>query len=176
VRVNGDISVPAFSPMVHARADGVIGTSYYDFRGNTSDRTTLFTEYWLARSADAVTWQENQIAGPFDLALGPVVTTPGSGYFLGDYQGLISSGTLFVPLFVQTNSGNPGNRTDVFAAPAVSVVANASAVIAKQIPPANLAPEFQITPELRQRVSENIANAMEQRIPGWRETRHGNQD
>jgi hypothetical protein len=178
VRVNGDISVPAFSPMVFARADGVVGTSYYDFRGNTSDRNTLLTEYWLARSADTVTWQENQIAGPFDLALAPVTNAPGAGgYFLGDYQGLLSVGTLFQPLFVQTNAGNLTNRTDVFAAPAVSVATGISAVVAKQAAPSvSSTPAFKITPELQQRVSENIANAMEQRIPGWRNLRQENQD
>jgi hypothetical protein len=178
VRVNGDTSVPAFSPMVHARADGVVGVSYYDFRGNTSDRNTLLTEYWLARSADAVTWQETQIAGPFDLALAPVTNAPGAGgYFLGDYQGLLSVGTLFVPLFVQTNAGNLTNRTDVFVAPAVSVATGVSAVVAKQVaPPISLTPAFTITPELQHRVSENIANAMEQRIPGWRNLRHADQE
>jgi hypothetical protein len=156
----------------------VVGTSYYDFRGNTSDRNTLLTEYWLARSADTVTWQENQIAGPFDLALAPVTNAPGAGgYFLGDYQGLLSVGTLFQPLFVQTNAGNLTNRTDVFAAPAVSVATSISAVVAKQAAPSvSSTPAFKITPELQQRVSENIANAMEQRIPGWRNLRQANQD
>ncbi len=176
VRVNGDTSVPAFSPMVHARADGVVGVSYYDFRGNTSDRNTLFTEYWLARSANAVTWQENQIAGPFDLALAPLTNAPGSGgFFLGDYQGLVSFGTLFQPLFVQTNAGNLTNRTDVFAAPAVSVATGISAVVAKLASPGHAMPAFQATPELQQRVSKNIADAMERRIPGWQRLR-GNQD
>jgi hypothetical protein len=177
VRVNSDLSVPAFSPMVHARSDGVIGMSYYDFRGNTSDHATLLTEYWLARSADGVNWQENRIAGPFDLATAPVVTTPGSGYFLGDYQGLLNVGMLFVPLFVQTNSGNLTNRTDVFAAPAVSVTSNAAMVVAKQLPrPANSAEEFKLTADQRQRISDNIANAMEQRMPGWQATRHPDQE
>jgi hypothetical protein len=173
VRVNGDTSVPAFSPMVHVRADGVIGTSYYDFRGNTTDRNTLFTEYWLARSADAVTWQENQIAGPFDLALAPVTNAPGAGgYFLGDYQGLVSFGALFQPLFVQTNAANPTNRTDVFAAPAVSVATGVSAVVAKQASsPLNSIAAFKMTPDLQQRVSKNISDAMEQRIPGWQNLR-----
>ncbi|MDR3385977.1 MAG: sialidase family protein [Rudaea sp.] len=170
VRVNADASVPAFSPMAHVRSDGLVGVSYYDFRDNTANAASLLTDYWLARSAEAVNWQETQIAGPFNLALAPVVTTPGSGYFLGDYQGLISIGTLFVPLFVQTNSGNVANPTDVFAAPAVSVSAMATA---KQVRlPENVTVAFVVTPELRQRVSQNIANAMEQRLPGWRQARH----
>ena len=55
VRVNSSASVPAFSPMVHVRGDGAIGVTYYDFRANTSDRSTLLTDYWLARSAR---WRE----------------------------------------------------------------------------------------------------------------------
>jgi hypothetical protein len=36
------------------------------------------------------------------------------GFFVGDYEGLASIGTRFVPFFVQTNQGNTGNRTDAF--------------------------------------------------------------
>jgi hypothetical protein len=152
----------------------MIGISYYDFRANTSDRTTLLTDYWLARSSDAVNWQESQIAGPFDLTIAPMTTSPGAGgYFLGDYQGLLSVGTLFEPLFVQTNSSNSINPTDVFAAPAVSA---GTAVVAKQIPlPGNSPAVFKVSADLRQRISETISNSMEQRIPGWRKMRLGNQ-
>ena len=37
VRVNRDPDVPAFSPTVTIRDDGVIGVTYYDFRNNTTD-------------------------------------------------------------------------------------------------------------------------------------------
>ena len=115
----------AFTPNVHVRSDGMIGVSYYDFRSNTSDLATLYTDYWLARSADGVSWQENQIAGPFDLAIAPFTTSPApGGYFLGDYQSLLSVGNVFVPMFVQTNAGNLTNRTNVFVAPAVSAVSS----------------------------------------------------
>ena len=36
------------------------------------------------------------------------------GYFVGDYEGLAASGTTFRPFWVQANSGNTANRTDVF--------------------------------------------------------------
>jgi hypothetical protein len=36
------------------------------------------------------------------------------GFFVGDYEGLGVSGTTFYPVFVQANSGNTTNRTDVF--------------------------------------------------------------
>ena len=44
-----------------------------------------------------------------------MLTAPNaSGFFVGDYEGLASTGTAFRPLFVATNSGNTSNRTDVF--------------------------------------------------------------
>ena len=38
------------------------------------------------------------------------------GFFLGDYEGLANDGSAFKSFFVQTNSGNTANRTDVFNA------------------------------------------------------------
>ena len=167
VRANADASVAAFSPMVHARGDGVIGVTYYDFRPNTTSTATLLTDYWLARSADAVTWQEGQIAGPFDLNLAPVVATPGSGDFLGDYQGLGSTGNLFEPLFTQTNAGNATNHTDIFAAPAVSVTAGVAALrTGAAISTGTTAEGFVMTAQLQQRVSDNLQQAMRRRLPG----------
>lgn len=164
-QVNGSGTVAAFGPMVHVRGDGVVGVTYYDFRPNTTATATLLTDCWLARSASGTTWVESQIAGPFDLALAPVVTTPGSGYFLGDYQGLGSSGNLFEPLFVLTTS-DAGNRTDVFAAPAVSGTGSVSAAVAAGPPPGGGAEVFAPTPEVRQRVSDNIMRARRERLPG----------
>ena len=54
VRVNAAANVPAFVPAVTMRADGTYGVSYYDFRNNTADPSTLLTDYWLARSTDGV--------------------------------------------------------------------------------------------------------------------------
>jgi hypothetical protein len=110
-RVNHDPNVPAFSPTVAIRDDGTIGVTYFDFRNNSADPTTLPTDLWLAQSADGATWRESHVAGPFDLALAPNA----EGLFLGDYHALASIGTTFVPFYVRTNDGNPGNRTDVFA-------------------------------------------------------------
>src|SRR6185437_4881707 len=41
VRVSADAGVAAFSPTGTVRADGEIGVTYYDFRPNTPDRSTL---------------------------------------------------------------------------------------------------------------------------------------
>jgi hypothetical protein len=111
VGVNHDPTVPAFSPTVAVRDDGTIGVTYFDFRNNTTDPSTLPTDLWLAQSADGLTWRESHVAGPFDLSLAPNA----EGLFLGDYHALASVGTTFVPFYVRTNDGNPGNRTDVYA-------------------------------------------------------------
>lgn len=170
VRANADATVPAFSPFVHVRADGVIGVTYYDLRSNTPDPATLLTDYWLARSIDGTAWQETRIAAPFDLVLAPLTNAPGTGgYFLGDYQGLVSVGTLFVPLFARTNAGDLANRTDIYAAPAISADAGASAMVLEQksMPRAQSIEAFEASPELRQRVHDNIVRSMEARVPGW---------
>lgn len=167
-RVNGDANVAAFSPTGTVRADGTIGVTYYDFRPNTSDRATLLTAYWLARSTDAATWQETQIAGPFDLDLAPLSTTSAGGLFLGDYQSLLSVGTTFIPMFVQTNTGDANNPTDVFVAPAVSVPATAVSIAVPHslaISNADAMQAFGASPAWQQRVSANVAATMKARLP-----------
>jgi BNR repeat-like domain len=165
VRVNADVSKPAFSPTANVRSDGVFGVTYYDFRPNTTSAATLLTAYWLARSADAVTWQEHQVAGPFDLDLAPQVASDGSGAFLGDYQALGSAGTLFLPFFTRTNGSN-ANRTDIYIAPAVSATGNASTLLTGAGLTATATTErFVPSAELRQRVSENLRAALRQRLP-----------
>ncbi|MBK6982850.1 MAG: exo-alpha-sialidase [Betaproteobacteria bacterium] len=126
VRVNPDPAVAAFTPTVHALADGTIGVAYYDLRDNTADRATLPTGYWLARSTDGATWSETRLAAPFDLATAPNA----NGYFLGDYMGLAGLGADFLSLHVRT-TGNLANRNDVFfvrAAPGAAATARGKAV------------------------------------------------
>jgi BNR repeat-like domain len=162
-RVTGGTGVAAFVPTVAVSADGTIGVTYYDFRSNTADATTLLTDYWLANSRDGgATWAETRVSPAFDLANAPV--SAGRGYFLGDYQGLVASGNVFVPLFVRTNSGNTANRTDVFAARIQAK--SAGDVAAKSA--ATTPTEFVADAALRQstsasinaRVSENVIAQM----------------
>ena len=103
----------AFTPTIRVRADGTIGVAYYDFRNHTPGAPALETDAFLVHSHDqGATWQETRLtAASFDLRTAPV----SQGFFLGDYQGLAAAGSRFTPLFVQTNSGNTENRTDVFA-------------------------------------------------------------
>jgi hypothetical protein len=78
-------------------------------RSNTADPATLPTDYWLARSRDGLTWRESRVSRAFDLAKAPVAR----GYLLGDYQGLVSLGPLFLPFFVKTTD-EADKRNDVY--------------------------------------------------------------
>ncbi|BCG03933.1 hypothetical protein PPGU19_085010 (plasmid) [Paraburkholderia sp. PGU19] len=116
IRVNTPTGGPAFNPSIIVNSSGTVAVTYYDFRnlaaGNT---TTLPTDIWQTTSADNGTTFANEIhlAGAFDLKTAP----DAEGFFVGDYQGLVAIGSTFVPFFVQTNSANLSNRTDVFAQP-----------------------------------------------------------
>jgi hypothetical protein len=111
--VNTFTGLPAFTPTVAVNAAGVVGVTYYDFRQLTPTTTaTLPTDYWFTSSSNhgASFAGEKQIAGPFDMLTAPYAR----GFFVGDYEGLATSGPSFIPFFVQANSGDTANRTDVF--------------------------------------------------------------
>ena len=113
VEVNSVHSAPAFTPSVAVLGDGTIGVSYFDFRKNTPDKTTLPTDYWFTSSADGVHWSEQHISGSFDLDLAPEA----EGLFLGDYQALAVIGNVFVPFYIQTNDAGTENRNDAYVLP-----------------------------------------------------------
>ena len=104
----------AFTAAVHVAADGTLGVTYYDFRNNTP-AAGVPTDYWLvhchADCTNSGNWSETHVAGSFDMETAPFAR----GFFVGDYEGLTNVGNAFLPFFVQTNSGNTANRTDVFA-------------------------------------------------------------
>jgi hypothetical protein len=102
---------PAFTPTVAVNSAGTVAVTYYDLRSLTTETATLPTDLWLATSTNhGTTWSEQHVTGPFDMLTAPNA----GGFFLGDYQALGVTGTTFQPFFVQTNSGNISNRTDVF--------------------------------------------------------------
>ena len=113
VAVNRDATVAAFTPTLHVRTDGRIGLLHYDLRSNTASAATLLADLWLLTSNDGVTWSETAVKRGFDLNTAPRVSGSQS-LFLGDYQGLTSSGTTFVSLAVLPNA-DLNNRTDVVA-------------------------------------------------------------
>jgi hypothetical protein len=161
VTVNANTAMPAFIPSVAVALDGTIGVSYYDFRSNTADPSTLLTDYWLARSGDGVNWSEVHLDGPFDLATAPNA----EGLFLGDYESLQAVGTSFVAFFAHTNSGNIANRTDI-----VSAVSPAPGPGAKEAGAGyrgEVVVAGAIDAGLASRVSVNLIRAMNRRIPNW---------
>jgi len=112
IRVNTPTGRPAFTPSVQVNSTHVVAVTYYDFRNLTNQTTTLPTDYWVTESTNNGTSfdSEAHIAGPFDMLTAPYA----GGFFVGDYEGLEANGTTLVPFFVQANSGDTTNRTDVF--------------------------------------------------------------
>jgi hypothetical protein len=113
VKVNQTpVPVFAFTPAVDVLPNGTVAVTYYDIRNN-SPAPGLLTDYFVVHSHNGgATWSESRITPTsFDDETAPV----SRGYFIGDYQGLANNGSTFRPFFVQTNSGNLANRTDVFA-------------------------------------------------------------
>jgi hypothetical protein len=111
VKVNrSPTGVQAINPSVDVASDGTVAVTYYDFRNNTPD-PGVPTDHWLIHChagqdcTDSSSWAENHVAGPFDIELAPIFR----GYFLGDYEGLASAGTTFLPMFVQTTSTDMAN-------------------------------------------------------------------
>ncbi len=113
VKVNQTpVPVPAFTPSVDVASDGTVGVTYYDFRNNDTS-AGLPTDYWFVHSHDGgITWSGESRLSPvsFDMEIAPIAR----GYFLGDYEGLTSIGSSFVPSFIMANSGDVTNRTDAW--------------------------------------------------------------
>ncbi|HEX7441783.1 MAG TPA: sialidase family protein, partial [Caldimonas sp.] len=109
--VNRDPGVAAFTPVINVRADGTVGVLHYDLRPNTTAPDTLLAAAWLLTSRDGIAWTETSVWSPFDLDGAPRVV---DGLFLGDYEGLVSTNTTFLPVLVLSSS-DATNRTDVYA-------------------------------------------------------------
>ena len=160
LRVNGGATAPAFLPAVAIRDDGVIGVAYYDLRANTADPNTLPTLYWLATSSDGATWTERQLAGPFDYATAALA---GGRYFIGDYMGMTTIGTSFVPFFAQT-TGDPSSRSDITAALARATTI-AVAPLREGAPVKSTTTTAPMTAEFAQRVDANARRVLADRLP-----------
>jgi len=105
--------LPTYTPTVAVDSDGTVAVSYYDNRSlSSTNTTTLPTDYWVSYSTDAGASfsDEQHIAGPFDEMSAPVAR----GFFLGDYEGLQSTGSGFEAVFVKTNCNlNPSDPNAV---------------------------------------------------------------
>ena len=164
VAINRDPSVAAFTPSVTVRADGTVGVTHYDLRANGSATDTLLAGAWLLTSRDGATWTETKVWSPFDLAGAPRVD---GGLFLGDYQGLVSSATAFLPLLA-LSSTDAANPTDIYLMTLNALALAASAQRTHEARAALAAPPGALTAQaLQQRVHENTVRGMERRLPGW---------
>ena len=170
-RVNRDPLVPAVIPTVAIRDDGTIGVTYYDFRSNTQDANELATDYWLAQSTDGITWRESRVAGPFDYGIAPNA----NGLFIGDYMGLVTRGSEFLPFFAVVNNGNTANRSDIAFASISSPGTPAPGAVAAKTSPDDDPNAYrtearrptEVTPALAARFDAAIRAAMQSRVPGW---------
>jgi hypothetical protein len=92
---------------VHVNSDGTIGVTYYDLQNATSAQPGLTDSYLVtcpAATSDcskAASWATGgqtrlSTTGSFDMTTAPNA----GGYFVGDYEGLASSGATFDPFFV----------------------------------------------------------------------------
>jgi hypothetical protein len=102
VQVNQVPQVQAFTPMVAARG-GEVAVTYYDFRKDTDDPKVLLASYWrIISEDDGRSWSEAPLAEPFDLASAALTD---SGYFVGDYEGLVAANGRFLSFFVTSAAG-----------------------------------------------------------------------
>jgi len=168
VQVNAVPGVQALLPAITIRDDGMYGVLYYDMRNNTADASTLLIDAWLATSNDGLTWREQHLAGPFDLSNAPRAE---GGLFIGDYQGLVSDGSEFVPIFIETNPNTAAtDRTDAFAGVMRSIPSRLERLQAAPVMSyaAKSAPAFVITDDIRKRLQQAIERAQERRRVGAR--------
>ena len=113
----------AWVPAVHVSDNGTIAVTYYDFRFNTT-ASGVPTDHWMVHChpsatttcAEADDWgDELRLTDTsFDVEQLPFARGP-FGYFVGEYEGLTSTGNTFWPLFAI----GTGNRlTDIVTATA----------------------------------------------------------
>jgi len=113
IRVSQSSDVAAFTPAVAVSASGRVAVTYYDFRpDNPGNPNSLLTSYWLVTSEDAgANWEEIAVAEGFDLRTAPVAA---EGYFVGDYEGLASDGSSFIPFFSAASFPGHSSFTSIY--------------------------------------------------------------
>ncbi|MFI4967699.1 MAG: sialidase family protein [Gammaproteobacteria bacterium] len=163
VEVNSVHSTPAFTPSVAILTDGTIGVSYFDFRKNTPDKTTLPTDYWFTSSTDGVHWSEQHISGSFDLDLAP----DAEGLFLGDYQALSAIGNAFVPFYVQTSDAGTADRNDAYFLPPQPKPLTLLHEAVHVASVAGTAGTLRVDAAFRSRIHENLMHLLRGENPGW---------
>lgn len=106
----------AFTCSVEVDGQGNAGVSYYDLTFDTAASEALDTDMWFALSRDHGRHfepRERLTPTSFDMRLAPNA----SGFFVGDYEGLVAAGRSFKAVF-GASTPDPANPTDIFAATA----------------------------------------------------------
>jgi hypothetical protein len=115
----------AFTPQIRVAADGTVGVNYYDFENATAAQPGL-TDSFIAHCHSATSDCSNpanwaaggetrlSTTGSFDITTAPLA--PASrGWFVGDYEGLTSSGSTFHAFFAMAQPIATAGRTDMFS-------------------------------------------------------------
>jgi hypothetical protein len=113
----------AFLPQIHVASDGTVGLLYYDLQNATAAQPGL-TDAFIAHCHSAASdctnpasWAAGgetrlSTSGSFDYLTAPQT---GAGRFLGDYAGLISSGSTFKAFFGMSQPIATTGRSDTFS-------------------------------------------------------------
>ena len=113
---------PAFVPQIHVASDGTVGLLYYDLRTRPR-RSRGLTDAFIAHCHSATSdctnpasWAAGgqtrlSTSGSFDYTTAPNA----AGLFLGDYDGLTSSGGTFKAFFNMSQPTATTGRSDLFS-------------------------------------------------------------
>jgi hypothetical protein len=109
-------------PQIHVASDGTVGLLYYDLENATAAQpglTDAFIAHCHSTTSDCTnpaSWAAGgeirlSTSGSFDYTTAPNA----AGLFLGDYDGLTSSGTTFKALFDMSQPIATAGRSDLFS-------------------------------------------------------------
>lgn len=135
VAVSPEPGTQQFIPGIAVNDSGHVAVAWYGFSADSSASKELMTSYWITWSTDqGRSWKSKQpvTPRPFDLRTAPY----NSGFFFGEYQGLVAVGESFVSAVTLTNGHSLQNRTDIYACtvtPSDAGVANAETVCAAPV-------------------------------------------
>jgi hypothetical protein len=121
-RINRSATTQAFTASVEVNQRGTVGVTYYDFTNDSPTDLPLRTDYWLTASTDGgrhFSKRERQTAGSFDMRIAPLT---GSGFFVGDYEGLAGArNRLHTAFGVTRDAANPVDVVSTIAVPPFGV-------------------------------------------------------
>jgi hypothetical protein len=115
IRVSdGPDGAPNFTPAVAVTPEGWVGVSYYSLRNNPA--RVMVDEYLSVSKTGGQTFAKSLrlTASSWDLRFAAAA----DGFFLGDYQGLVTSAKTFYPLWIGTFSASrldpPARQPDAY--------------------------------------------------------------